>query len=104
MNDLKASNGATEITAQDQVLNAHQFLLDFLAKFDHAKRGGIHDFVEITLFNMINASIKNIDDYLTTGHKEVNPNEIMAIIVDSYQKSLDKIKRNLETLQHVSFI
>lgn len=103
MNDLKAANGTTEITAQDQVLNAHQFLKDFIAKFDHAQRGGIHDFMELTLFNMINASIKNIDDYLQTGHKDVSANEIMAIVADSYQKVLDKVKRNLETMQQVNF-
>jgi hypothetical protein len=103
VNDLKAANGTTEITAQDQVLNAHQFLKDFIAKFDHAQRGGIHDFMELTLFNMINASIKNIDDYLQTGHKDVSANEIMAIVADSYQKVLDKVKRNLETMQQVNF-
>jgi hypothetical protein len=103
MNDLTKANGKTEITAQDQVLNAHQYLKDFLAKFEHAQRGGIHDFMELTLFNMINASIKNIDDYLKNGHKEVNANEIMAIVADSYQKVLDGIKRNLETMKQVNF-
>lgn len=103
MNDLKAANGATEITAQDQVLNAHQYLKDFINKFDTAERGGIHDFMELTLFNMINASIKNIDDYLQSGHKEVSANEIMAIVADSYQKVLDGIKRNLESMKQVNF-
>ena len=45
MTDLTKANGATEITAQDQVLNAHQYLKDFLAKFETAQRGGIHDFM-----------------------------------------------------------
>lgn len=103
MNDLTKAKGSTEITAQDQVLNAHQFLKDFLAKFDTAQRGGIHDFMELTLFNMINASIKNIDDYLQSGHKDVAANEIMAIVADSYQKVLDGIKRNLETMKQVNF-
>jgi hypothetical protein len=103
MNDLTKPNGSTDITAQDQVLNAHQYLKDFLAKFDTAQRGGIHDFMELTLFNMINASIKNIDAYLQTGHKQVNANEIMAIVADSYQKVLDGIKRNLETMRQVNF-
>lgn len=84
MNDLTKSNGYSEITAQDKVLNAHEYLKDFLDKFESAKRGVIHDFMELTLFNMINSSIKNIDDYLKTGHREVNPNEIMAIVADSY--------------------
>lgn len=103
MSDLKKANGATEIIAQDQVLNAHQYLKDFLDKFERAERGGIHDFMELTLFNMINASIKNIDDYLQSGHKEVSANEIMAIVADSYQKVLDGIKRNLETMKQVNF-
>lgn len=103
MNSLQKSNGATEITAQDQVLNAHQFLLDFLAKFDTAKRGGIHDFMELTLFNMINSAVKSIDDYLQTGHKQVDATQIMHIVADSYQKVLDGIKRNLETMNTVNF-
>lgn len=103
MKDIKKSNGSTEITPQDQILSAHQYLKDFLAKFDTATRGGIHDFMELTLFNMINASIKNIDDYLQTGHKEVVANEIMTIVADSYQKVLDGIKRNLETMKQVNF-
>jgi hypothetical protein len=103
VNDLKTANGTTEITAQDQVLNAHQYLKDFLAKFDHAQRGGIHDFMELSLFNMINASIKNIDDYLKTGHKQVSAKEIMTIVADSYQDVLDAIKRNLETMPQVNF-
>ena len=103
MNDLTNAQKHTEITARDQVINAHQFLLDFLNKFDAAKPGGIHDFIELTLFNMINSAIKNIDDYLQSGHKEVSANEIMSIVADSYQKVLDGIKRNLETMKQVNF-
>ncbi len=103
MNELSKPNGATEITAQDQILDAHQFLKDFLAKFDHAKRGGIHDFMEISMFNMINLAIKNIDTYLQTGHHEVSATEIMHIVADSYQKVLDGIKRNLGTMRPVNF-
>lgn len=91
------------LSAPEQVINAHEFLLDFLAKFDTAKRGGIHDFMEITLFNMVNLSVKNIDDYLQTGHKKVNANEIMAIVVQSYQTILDNMKRNLDELKTVNF-
>ncbi len=103
MNELRTANGSTEITAQDQVLNAHQFLLDFLAKFDTAKRGGIHDFMELTVFNMVNSAIKSIDDYLQSGHKQVDATQIMHIVADSYQKVLDGIKRNLENMQTVNF-
>ena len=45
-------NDGKDITAQENILNAHQFLLDFLGKFENAKRGGIHDFIEISLFNI----------------------------------------------------
>ena len=103
MNDLTSEKKHTEVTARDQVINAHQFLLDFLNKFDAAKPGGIHDFIELTLFNMINSAIKNIDDYLQSGHKEVSANEIMSIVADSYQKVLDGIKRNLESMKQVNF-
>lgn len=103
MNELSKPNGSTEITPLDKVLDAHQFLKDFIAKFDHAQRGGIHDFMEIALYNMINSSIKEIDKYLQTGHHEVNATEIMHIVVDSYQKVLDGIKRNLGEMRPVNF-
>jgi len=103
MNNLKKANGLTDITAADQVLAAHQFLLDFLAKFDSAKRGGIHDFMEMVLFNMVNSAIKTIDDYLQTGHKQVDATQIMHIVADSYQKVLDGVKRNLDSMNTVNF-
>lgn len=103
MNDLTKTKQETEIAPREQVLNAHQFLKDFLAKFDHAERGGIHDFMEIALFNMINLSIKNIDIYLQSGHHKVSATEIMSIVADSYQKVLDGIKRNLGEMRPVNF-
>lgn len=92
-----------QITAQDKVVSAHKFLIDFLNKFDTAKRGGIHDFMELTLFNMVNSAIKNIDDYLQSGHTQVDATQVMHIVADSYQKVLDGIKRNLEGMEGVNF-
>lgn len=89
--------------ANQDVIDAHEFLLSFLNKFHEAKRGGIHDFMEISLFNMINHSIKKLDEYLSTGHKSVNGNEIIAIVVDSYQSVLDGIKKNLDAMGQVNF-
>ena len=91
-----------EAAIQDHVLNAHEFLIRFLDKFDAAKRGGIHDFMEISLFNMINLAVGNIDKYLNEGHKEVSANEIMSIVAESYQKVLDNMKRNLEKMGQVN--
>jgi hypothetical protein len=90
-----------ELQSQDPVINAHEFLKAFLNKFETAKRGGIHDFMEITVFNMINLAIGEVDKYLSQGHKEVNANNVMMIVTDSYQKVLDNIKRNLEDLKDV---
>lgn len=90
-----------EVLAKNHALDAHEFLLRFLAKFDTAKRGGIHDFMEIAMFNMLNEAIKQIDFYLISGHKSVNANELMSIFADSCQKILDNIKRNLEKMGRV---
>jgi phosphopantothenate synthetase len=103
MNELSKANGSTQITAQEEIINAHQFLKEFIEKFDHAKRGGIHDFMEIALYNMISASIKGIDKYLQTGHHEVSATQIMHITVDAWQKVLDGIKRNLGEMRPVNF-
>lgn len=101
MDEIQTYKGVAA-TPDQQVLDAHRFLQEFLNKFDTAKRGGIHDFLEITIFNMINAAIASIDIYLINGHKEVNANEVMMIVADTYQKVLDNIKRNLEGLKEVS--
>jgi hypothetical protein len=103
MNELTKPQQNNLLPPEQQILDAHQFLKDFLAKFDHAKRGGIHDFMEISMFNMINLAIKNIDVYLQTGHHEVSATEIMHIVADSYQKVLEGIKRNLGSMRPVNF-
>lgn len=91
------------ITSDEHIIKSHKFLKGFIEKFDTAQRGGIHDFMEVSLCKMINESIKNIDEYLNTGHKEVSANEIMQITIDAYQNVLDKIKRNLDTMKQVNF-
>jgi hypothetical protein len=96
-------NKSIALSPESEMIDVHKFLIEFIAKYDTAKRGGIHDFMELTIFNMINFAIKNIDDYLQVGHKQVVANEIMAIVADSYQKVLDKIKKNLENMNQVNF-
>lgn len=103
MNEISKKTDKNLLLPEEQILNAHQFLKDFLAKFDNAKRGGIHDFMELALFNMISSSIKNIDGYLQTGHNEVSATEIMHTTVDAWQKVLDGIKRNLGEMNPVNF-
>ena len=105
MNELTSAQKEqqkSEVMQLDHVMNAHKFLLDFLSRFDHAKRGGIHDFMEIALFNMVSAAIKGIDDYLQSGHKSIVANELMSIFADSCQNILDNIKRNLESMKQVN--
>lgn len=92
----------SDVMTKDHAVNAHEFLLAFLAKFDNAKRGGIHDFMEIAMFNMLNEAIKQIDFYLISGHKSVSANELMSIFAESCQKILDNIKRNLEKMGQVN--
>lgn len=98
MNDLKPNE-----TPEQHIQNAHEFLQAFLNKFESAKRGGIHDFMEIALFNMVNSAIKDIDFYLMSGHKSVRPQEVMSIFTEACQKVLDGIKRNLDGMDRVNF-
>ena len=103
MNDLTKASALAQTSATEKVLNAHEFLLAFLAKFDDAKRGGIHDFIEISMFNMINLAVDNIDKYMQKGHLNIDGNQIMQITVDAYQNVLDGIKRNLDNVGKVGF-
>jgi hypothetical protein len=91
------------ISSHDHVLSAHEFLKKFLDKFDDAQRDGVHDFIEISLFNMVSLTIKNIDEYLSSGHEKVDATQIIHIVMDSYQKVLDSMKRNLDTMNKVNF-
>lgn len=102
LTNAQRANNTPDIIAQNHAMDAHEFLVRFLDKFHSAKRGGIHDFMEISLFNMVNLAVGNIDKYLNEGHKEVSANEIMSIVADSYQTVLDNIKRNLEKMGQVN--
>lgn len=94
---------STENNMRDHALNAHEFLLSFLDRFNTATPGGIHDFMEITLFNMINEAILKIDEYLSVREFFPNPQEIMSIFAGSCQKVLDNIKKNIESMEKVEF-
>ncbi len=94
---------ATDDKASEEILNAHTFLIDFISRFDGAKRGGIHDFIEMLLYKMIQNAISEIDTYLKTGHKQVEANEIMFIVLDAFQSIIDKSKRNLDSSKKVNF-
>jgi len=83
-------------SAEQQIQEAHNYLQKFLGDYGKAKRGGIHDFIELTLANMVQQSIVNIDTYLSSGHKTVNASELMAITADAFQGVIDGVKRNLE--------
>ncbi len=92
------------LMAHNHVIDAHEFLIKFLTKFDTAQRGGIHDFIELSLFNMINLAIKRIDEYLQSSQSSsVSGTEIMHIVVESYQIILDRMKRNLDEMKEVYF-
>lgn len=88
---------------EEYALAVHLKFIEFLNKFYTAKRGGIHDFIEISLYEMSAKAVENINKYLDEGHKNVNASEILHITADSFQKTLDQIKRNLEKMHGVSF-
>lgn len=89
-------------SAEQKIQEAHNYLQKFLGDYGKAKRGGIHDFIELTMANMIQQSIVNIDTYLSAGHKTVNASELMAITADAFQSVIDGVKRNLEVNSKVS--
>lgn len=91
-----------DISAEDKILKSHHYILEFLGKFEVAKRGGVHDFIEMSLCNMIKSATNNIDEYLKVGHKEVSANEILSIVVSSYQKVIDGMKRNLDEMKEIN--
>lgn len=75
-----------------------------MEQFNEAERGGVHDFIEIALATMTRNSIAKVNGYLQSGHKQVDANEILTIVTESFQEVLDKIKRNLEQAKTISFI
>ena len=98
-----AQMNEVKLSAEDEIMKAHQFLTGFIGRFDDAARGGIHDFIELSLCKMVNGAVKNIDEYLSSGDKNPNATEIMHIVTDSYQKVIDGLKRNLETMKEIRF-
>lgn len=100
---LIKSDKPTPTSEAEQIIHAHEFLAKFLDRFALAKRGGVHDFIEMTMFNMINAAIKRIDDHCQATPGAVDANEIMQLTVEAYTSVLDKIKRNLDTIPKVDF-
>jgi len=86
---------------EDKIIKAHEFLKQFITLFDKAKRGGIHDFMELSISNMINESIKRMEDYLSHGHINIDGRELMVITVDAFQKVLDDLKYRLDKIKQV---
>jgi hypothetical protein len=91
------------ISAEDKLNQAHAFMKKFIADYDIAARGGIHDFMELNVANMIHQAMADIDSYLSTGHKQVVANEIMAITIQAFQTVLDGVKRNLDNVKTIGF-
>ncbi len=84
---------------EEAATRAHQFLIDFLNKHEESVRGGIHDFMQISLSNLLSAAIDSMTSYVAGGHRQVIANELVFIALDSYQKALDKMKRDLDGLK-----
>jgi hypothetical protein len=75
-------------------IESHKFLQRFLDKSEGAKRGSIPDFVLILVTSMMTDTFENIDNYLSPGHSSVDGREIVTIIIETFQKVLDRVKRN----------
>ena len=88
-----------ELTQEQIILESHEYLKEFINKFGNAKRGGMHDIIEMALFNMLNSCIGNIDKYLQSSSinsSKIDMQQIVTIMADSFQKVLDSIKKNLD--------
>ncbi len=85
----------------EKIMKAHIFLKRFVSIFDEAKRGGIHDFLELTVANMVNDAITKMDAYLESSHTLLDGRELMIISLDAFQKVLDGVKRNLDKMKSV---
>ncbi len=92
-----------ELSSEEKMSVFHKYLETFLENFHKAKRGGIHDIIEISMFKMINNAIDSIDAYLEDGHKKVCGNEIITLTYESFQKTLDALKKNLDKAREINF-
>jgi hypothetical protein len=99
--EIESRSAKLHLTPAQEIINAHEFLKQFIAKFDTAKRGGVHDFIEIALFNMVSEAIQAINVYLKPGYHHVDAAAVTTVAVDAFQKVLDRIKRNLEDIEGV---
>ncbi len=93
---IMVQNKNPSLEPETMAMNAHQFLVEFLKRYDELERGTVHDFFEVTIAHMIQEAIMGIDEYLKIGHKNVSEVELMNIILDSFIKQVDKKKRNLD--------
>lgn len=85
-----------EIKKGDEVFIVHDKLKKFIARFDDEPREGIHDFMEVSIFNMLSEAIFAVENYLKKEHLTVNFSELVVIAIDAYQKGLDGIKRSYD--------
>jgi hypothetical protein len=89
------------LTAEQQIIKAHDYLVGFVELSARTKRGGINDFMELTIANMIRKAIEKIDEYLACGHATVDAKEVMTRAIDGFQVVIDDVKRHLEVMPEV---